>query len=79
MEQNRNPIYTKGDRNVFCPYYSDCLDHAVKNHWEYWACLDCEYKPNERLVTDILISSASADLYYSLSPAFFKKERNFPL
>ena len=79
MEQNRNPIYTKGNRNVLCPYYSDCLDHAVNNHWEYWACLDCEYKPNERLVTDILISSASADLYYSLSPAFFKKERNFPL
>jgi hypothetical protein len=41
--------------------------------------LDCEYKRNQRLDTDILISSANADLYYSLSPAFFKKERNLSL
>ena len=79
MDQNQKPIYTKGFRNVLCPYYRNCLDHAAKKHWEYWACLNCNHKRNEKLVTDILVSSSSCDLVYPLSPAFYKKERNFSL
>ena len=79
MDQNRKPIYTKGFRNVLCPYYRVCLDHAAKNHWEYWTCLNCKHKSIEILLTDILVSSANSDLDYSLSPAIYKKKRNFSL
>ena len=33
-------------RNVFCPYYNDCLDNAVKTG-EIFSCKDCEFE-NER-------------------------------
>ncbi len=79
MDQNQKPIYTKGFRNVLCQYYSNCLDHAVKNHWKYWACLNCKHKSNEKLVTDILISSVSGGLDYPLSPALYKIERKYSL
>ncbi len=79
MDQNQKPIYTKGFRNALCPYYRNCLDHAVKNHWEYWACLNCKHKRNEKMVADILVSSASCDLVYPLSPAFYKKVRKSSL
>ena len=44
MDQNRNPICKSGDRNVFCPYYGDCLDHAAKLYWQHWDCSECPHK-----------------------------------
>ena len=44
MDQNRNPICKSGSRNVFCPYYGDCLDHAAKLYWQHWDCSECPHK-----------------------------------
>jgi len=44
MIEDSNPVPVNGERNIFCPHYCDCLDHASKNHWEYWACQDCPHK-----------------------------------
>jgi hypothetical protein len=44
MDQNPNPIRKNGDRNIFCPYYGDCLTHAAKLHWENWDCSKCSHK-----------------------------------
>ena len=44
MDQNRNPICKSGNRNVFCPYYGDCLDHAAKLYWQDWDCSKCPHK-----------------------------------
>jgi hypothetical protein len=44
MELNPNPICKKGERNIYCPFYSDCLDHAVNQFWRYWSCFQCPYK-----------------------------------
>jgi hypothetical protein len=38
------PTPRKGERNVYCPLYKGCLDHAVKESWAYWACGDCQHK-----------------------------------
>ena len=46
MNTERNPLYRKGNRNVFCSFYSDCLDDAIKGSWEHWDCDDCRYKSN---------------------------------
>lgn len=28
-------------RNIYCRYYAVCLDYAVVQRWEGFACLDC--------------------------------------
>jgi hypothetical protein len=44
MDQYPKPIRKKGEKNVFCPYYKDCLNHAAKLHWENWDCSECPHK-----------------------------------
>jgi len=44
MDQHPKPIRNHGDKNVFCPYYKDCLNHAVKLRWENWDCSECPHK-----------------------------------
>ena len=79
MNHNENPVHTKGDKNVFCPYYGNCLDYAVELHWEYWSCLSCQHKQNEIFIEDALLLTKDADPYYSFSPNFYKKAANMNL
>ncbi|MBW1739646.1 MAG: hypothetical protein JRJ42_00765 [Deltaproteobacteria bacterium] len=44
MKSRPNPIHKSGTRNVFCPYYEKCLDHAVERRWRYWKCSECPHK-----------------------------------
>ena len=44
MRPTPNPIHKSGTRNVFCPYYDECLDHAIKHRWKYWKCSECPHK-----------------------------------
>jgi len=44
MRPTPNPIHKSGTRNVFCPYYDECLDHAVERRWKYWKCSECPNK-----------------------------------
>lgn len=74
---NLNPVHNQGYRNVFCPYYSDCLDHAAKLYWECWSCLECRHQQEKDMDTDVLLSSESDYPYYSLSPSLYEKVENF--
>jgi len=57
MDQNPNPIHRNGDRNVFCPYYNDCLNHAAKLHWQNWDCSECPHKMTQQPIkTDQMAS-----------------------
>jgi len=75
MKKGTNPVHTKGYRNVFCPYYRNCLDHASMNYWDYWNCSRCRYQKAQKSIADTLISTASTDPYYSLSPSIQGKEK----
>ncbi len=44
MEPKANPVCKRGERNIFCPFYSDCLDHAVNQFWQHWSCTQCLYR-----------------------------------
>jgi hypothetical protein len=44
MKPQANPINQYGERNVFCPHYNRCLDHAVKYAWPTWECGGCELR-----------------------------------
>ena len=75
MIEDSKPVPIEGERNIFCPHYRDCLDHASKNYWEYWACQDCAHKQETECVTDVLPSPQNDDLYYSLSPLLNQKTK----
>ncbi|MBN1103345.1 MAG: hypothetical protein JXL84_08035 [Deltaproteobacteria bacterium] len=60
MAEERYPLHRKGERNVFCPFYSACLDEAVSKTWAYWDCSECQYRWTRDPKTDIL-SSVSGD------------------
>ena len=32
----------EGHRNLFCNFYDNCLDEAVKKGWTSWTCTRCE-------------------------------------
>jgi hypothetical protein len=41
----------RGDeRNVFCAYYRECLDHAVRAGWDDWTCERCALKDSKGAV-----------------------------
>ena len=62
--QERNPLFRKGERSVFCLFYSSCLDEAVKKSWAYWDCSECEYKLNRDQQQDITSYCHETTSYY---------------
>ncbi len=77
MDINQFPVSIKDYRNLFCPYYNDCLSYAVENTWEHWSCLDCGYKNKQYLLDDILLSPDTAYPYYSVSPSLREQKTTF--
>jgi len=73
MKPKRNPVCRQGDKNVFCPYYGACLDHAVKHSWAYWVCSDCSHQSVEQPVLDDQSLVDSSVLYYSLPSRIHRK------
>lgn len=53
MNKACNPLQREGERNVFCPFYNRCLDHAIKESWQYWDCGDCRNKENQRAIPEM--------------------------
>ena len=79
MSKYKKPLQSKGYRNVFCPYYRNCLDHASKRHWECWTCLRCRHKNMQESIAGETVSPESADLYYSISPSVGGKLKNIAI
>jgi hypothetical protein len=67
MNEKTNPIAGQGERNICCPYYSKCLDYAIKLFWKFWNCTEC---PNRlaQSIKEYEYTTANTDLYYELSP-----------
>jgi hypothetical protein len=53
MNLNSNPLHKRGQRNIFCPYYEACLDHAVERRWKYWNCTECPHKLMKQPLIDM--------------------------
>ncbi len=77
MQLHFNPQHEQGKKNIFCPYYGECLDYACKQHWGYWSCLNCVHRRKSKAVTTDLFAAQNYDPYYSLSPSLFIKNREF--
>lgn len=70
MNVSCNPRMHRGDRNVFCPYYGDCLDHAIREAWDSWDCACCENRNDQRAKPDFPWSENHTVAYYELPAGF---------
>jgi hypothetical protein len=61
-----NPIPDQGSRNVFCPYYSDCLDSVIKRGWISWHCCLCGERSNEGARPEHNLAIDRSVAYYEL-------------
>lgn len=52
MEPKAKPTPKQGERNIYCPFYSDCLDYVVKHFWQRWSCSECPYKLIKQSITE---------------------------
>ncbi len=48
MERRPKPVQKSGNKNICCPFYGDCLDHAAKRHWQSWDCSECPHKEKKQ-------------------------------
>lgn len=68
-----HPTHKKGERNLFCDRYCQCLDFAIKKSWDYWACLDCKFKNDQQHMDEYPYTNRDTVLYYTLPPDIFLK------
>jgi hypothetical protein len=61
-----NPTRDHGSRNVFCPYYSDCLDMVIKKGWVSWHCHLCGERFNQAARPEFALNVAHSIAYYDL-------------
>ena len=71
MEPKPNPVYKKGERNIYRPFYSDCLDHAVNQFWRHWSCSQCPYRNIKSI--DVEYGADGEELSYEFSPDIIRK------
>jgi hypothetical protein len=66
MGEKAKPTPGRGERNIYCPYYGDCLDSAVDLSWQSWNCSECQHKMTRQAITqrDCLMSNPVT--YYEL-------------
>jgi len=73
MKQKLNPTCKSGNRNLFCNFYSQCLDHAAKRHWRYWSCGACIHKSARQPVVAGPITANETVLFYPLPQEIYQK------
>ncbi len=67
METRTNPTPKRGKRNIFCPYYSNCLDTVIRKRWSHWNCMKCDQVSNREAEPEIPLNVNYSIAYYELS------------
>ncbi len=62
-----NPSRRRGKRNVFCSFYSECLDVVIGNRWNHWNCTQCEQRFNKGAAPEIPLNVNYNIAYYEVS------------
>lgn len=65
MDLTPNPIHKIGERNLYCPNYAGCLDHAVDERWSSWDCSECSCKSKRESMGDVY-TVPDPDPFYEL-------------
>jgi hypothetical protein len=75
MQPEPHPVNDTGEKNINCPHYGFCLNHAAHNLWNAWTCSDCVYKTEKKAFSDLSLQGHGAAPFYSLAPEISKKLR----
>jgi len=75
MNPKCNPVRRKGNRNVFCPYYGDCLDSAIEKSWAYWDCADCQHSLTQGAGVEAQLTVGHSIAYYDLPLEIYRELR----
>jgi tRNA(Ile2) C34 agmatinyltransferase TiaS len=62
-----NPTQRRGKRNVFCSFYSECLDIAIGKGWMHWNCAKCEQRFNKEAEPELPRNVNYHVAYYEVS------------
>jgi hypothetical protein len=62
-----NPTPDQGSRNVFCPYYSECLDSVIKRAWMSWHCRLCGERFNQAARPELALTVNHSVAYYEFA------------
>jgi hypothetical protein len=76
MDSKVNPTCKHGERNIFCPYYEDCLDYAVARSWKSWNCSECPHKMEDPSLSEYDYLIYGADLCYDLPSTITQRIRD---
>jgi hypothetical protein len=66
MNPKCSPVHKRGNRNVLCPYYADCLDYAIERAWAYWRCADCQHRLTRGAAAETQLLAGDSIAYYDL-------------
>jgi hypothetical protein len=75
MYQKPNPIPKRGNRNLYCSHYRDCLNQAVRHQWDSFACIECHLELTPGIESERLMTSGDTTPYFTLSPDIQLKEK----
>jgi hypothetical protein len=67
MKIMTNPAPKRGKRNIFCPFYSDCLNTAIRKRWSHWNCMKCGERTNRQAEPEIPLNVNYSIAYYELA------------
>lgn len=70
-----NPIQRRGERNIHCPHYNDCLDHAAKSFWQHFSCSECPNRSVRRSITNSFDDVNYPVTSYEIPPNIFREIR----
>ena len=73
MNSKCTPVHKKGNRNVLCPHYGDCLDHAIEKAWDCWDCCDCEHRFSQETQPEIRSTVSGSIAYYDLPLEIYRE------
>jgi hypothetical protein len=72
MDPEAQPTPIKGERNIHCPHYSDCLDYAVNHFWQSWSCSECPHR-KKRTIDGLEYEADDGELCYEISPDIVRR------
>lgn len=74
MKPGLKPVHSSGHKNIYCPCYRACLDHAAKHHWQYWDCSECPHKQRQQPIR-LYQSSHAFGSYCELPASIYRHVR----
>jgi len=72
MHSGGHPVQRPGERNLRCPYYNDCLDHAAKSFWEYFTCSECAHRSQKHSMSNGLDPGNHGGTSFEIPPSILK-------